>query len=254
MKIQILSDLHLERGLPSWLQRWKPQEGTEVLILAGDITNAKNPDVVGEMFGELKIPVLYILGNHEYYGGDWYDTKAMFKSKYSPLTGNINLLDDDFAMVNGVRFIGSTYWSDIKPSEEGEALSFIADFRGLIAGCTMNLQRQRHRHAQDYLKLCMKDSREKGIDKNVIITHFPPSWQAREERFKASGLGSYFYNDDEALVELLEPNLWIYGHTHGNLNFKVGEIPVVCNQQGYLGRYGHEPCYPDFKPNKTWEV
>src|SRR3954454_18540885 len=61
MKLNILSDLHLSQaGLPL------PQTDADAVILAGDIAR---PEQALEWASQLGKPVLYVPGNHEFYGG-----------------------------------------------------------------------------------------------------------------------------------------------------------------------------------------
>lgn len=262
MKVQILSDLHLEGARAPFLENFEPTG--DVLILAGDVTNAKSMDLLKTYFSDIKIPIVYILGNHEYYGGSYYDSPKNYAEYLKDNVPNITLLNDSFVDIQGVRFLGSTYWSNISPLEEYDTDRYISDFKSyynrdqelhpLVAGLTVNKHREAHLNSTGFLKHAMSEARDKGIEKTVIVTHFPPSYRAQEERFKLSGLSSYFYNNDDDLVELLNPSLWVYGHTHGNLRFKIGDVPVECNQYGYTGKNGPEPCRTLFNPNYCVEV
>src|ERR1700684_3219430 len=100
MKIQIVSDLHLE-----WLTEVPEikNSGTEMLILGGDIFNANHiyrnpPDLdpgiiqknssihyarrYRELFKHVNEQwpiVIYVIGNHEYYGGLWEKTEGIIR-------------------------------------------------------------------------------------------------------------------------------------------------------------------------------
>lgn len=260
MKIQILSDLHLEMGVNPILKNFK--ETGDVLVLAGDITNFKNKRKVDEVFKNVRAPIVYVLGNHEYYGGNLRTSIGEFREWFD--IGNrselpqpkVHLLENNFFDFNGVRFIGTTYWSQPSHLEANEVKRCIADFR-VIQDCDIQDLVNMHGAAQHFIKHAAEEARQLGL-KVVVITHFPPSWKAREERFRASALGSYFYNNDDEFVELIDPAVWIYGHTHGNLRFKCGEVPVVTNQMGYtrgtFERMHVEPCWSEFDINYTVEV
>jgi Icc-related predicted phosphoesterase len=247
MKIQVLSDLHLEGGVPNFLHHFEPVG--DVVVLPGDITNARNVHLLVRVFGSCKVPVLYVPGNHEYYGHRWDDAIEYFRIMLAKETHNIRLLNDEAQIVDGVQFIGSTYWSDVSVMDELDVGRFIADYRA-IQFATVSKQRAAHYKAKDFIKFATEEANQMGIEKRVVITHFPPSWQAQEERFKNSGLGSYFYNNDDEFVELIDPDLWIYGHTHGNLNFNIGTVPVISNQMGYLGELTNK----SFKQNYVYEI
>src|SRR5512135_2462248 len=102
MKLNILSDLHLGLGVLD-----PPCNDADVVILAGDIARPK--DAVAWASG-LSKPVLYVAGNHEFYGGSIDATLAELR-KLGAGT-RIRLLDDDEVVLDGVRFLGSTLWTD----------------------------------------------------------------------------------------------------------------------------------------------
>jgi Icc-related predicted phosphoesterase len=235
MKLQIMSDLHLEGGVASMFTNFKPVG--DVLILAGDITSARNLSLVDQVFGNLDIPVLYVMGNHEYYRGDYEQTLENFRQWFSIEPRKIQLLENDSVVINGVRFIGSTYWSDPSPMYEAAIQFSINDFR-VIGGFTMEKLRTANKVAKSFIKETLVQSRANGdVRKNVVITHFAPSMKAQDPKHGSSALGTYFCNVNEDILELEKPDLWIYGHTHDNLRFNVHNTPVVCNQQGYFGEY-----------------
>src|SRR4051812_46879005 len=107
MKIQILSDLHLEGGIPRLLKDFKPSG--DVLVLAGDITSATKRGALDEVFGSVDVPILYVLGNHEYYRGEWTRTVSDYREWVQDLN-QFYLLNDDRVKIeiNGesVYFIG----------------------------------------------------------------------------------------------------------------------------------------------------
>jgi len=68
MKIQVMSDLHLEFGAFEI-----PRTDADVIVLAGDIhVGIKAIDWIKNQTK----PVIYVLGNHEYYYGQSFPEKA----------------------------------------------------------------------------------------------------------------------------------------------------------------------------------
>lgn len=138
MKIAICSDLHLEFG-PITLEN---PGGVEVLILSGDICVARQlmdhddplPTEKSKMYHEFfyncanKFPfVVYIIGNHEHYGGDYKYTLSDIKKrlKYLP---NIQVLDKEtWILHEDVAFIGGTLWTDMN-KEDPVTLHQIKDY------------------------------------------------------------------------------------------------------------------------------
>ena len=110
MKLNILSDLHLSLGaLPI------PENDADVVILAGDI--ARPREAVAWASGFAK-PVLYVPGNHEFYGGSIEGTVEELKRLCAGTA--IHVLDNDEVTIDGVRFLGTTLWTDFMLFGEGE--------------------------------------------------------------------------------------------------------------------------------------
>ncbi|HKO68156.1 MAG TPA: metallophosphoesterase, partial [Burkholderiaceae bacterium] len=102
MKLNVLSDLHLSvDGLPH------PRNDADVVVLAGDIARPRESAEWARKFDK---PVLYVLGNHEFYGGSIEATADELKRLCAG--SNVHVLDDDEVEIDGVRFLGSTLWTD----------------------------------------------------------------------------------------------------------------------------------------------
>lgn len=126
MKIAVASDLHLEFGD---LEIENDQDA-DLLILSGDILVAKditNHDPYVTLGHEYrsnryhdfmqrcsqKFPhVIFIMGNHEHYNGDFSKTEAHLKNVLSYLK-NVYVLEKEIKQINDVTFIGGTLWTDM---------------------------------------------------------------------------------------------------------------------------------------------
>ena len=125
MKLNILSDLHL--GVAG-MER--PRNAADVVILAGDIAR---PERGAEFALGFDKPVLYVPGNHEFYGSSFRATVAELKARCAG--SHVHVLDDDEIVIDGVRFLGSTLWTDFMLfGTEGRAMAvdaaqaFMRDF------------------------------------------------------------------------------------------------------------------------------
>jgi predicted phosphodiesterase len=139
MKIAIASDVHLEFGD----LLLKNEENADVLILSGDICVAKDigaPDPHNFMEGarsnrfrdffkrcSFQFPhVIFIMGNHEHYNGDFADSQAKLQTMLDQeLLSNVHLLEKSSVTINDVIFVGGTLWSDMN-REDPETLLQIA--------------------------------------------------------------------------------------------------------------------------------
>jgi hypothetical protein len=106
LKLNILSDLHLRQGALA-----APANDADLVILAGDVAR---PREALEWAGALRKPVLYVPGNHEFYGGSIDGTRATLRRLCAGT--NVRLLDDGVVELGGLRFVGSTLWTDFLPT------------------------------------------------------------------------------------------------------------------------------------------
>lgn len=104
MKIQIISDLHQEFGFTKI-----HFSNADVIIIAGDL-NIGTKGIEWLKINVKDKPVIYVLGNHEYYKGAY--PKTLDKIKELAKDTNIHVLEDSFIDIDDVRFHGCTLWTD----------------------------------------------------------------------------------------------------------------------------------------------
>ena len=233
VRIQLASDLHLEL-----LRRWPheclvtPAPDADVLVLAGDIHRGLEAI---ERFAAWPVPVLYVAGNHEFYRHDWDTLRSELKSATASTA--VRFLDDDAVTIDGVRFLGSTLWTDyaLPGIESTEAMAtaerFLLDHQRIQTASGLFRARQAlddHRRSRDWL------AREMSADRatpTVVITHHAPHPGSIHPRFAGSPINGGFISDLTALVERAE--LWLHGHVHDSFDYTVGRCRVVTNPRGY---------------------
>ena len=164
MKVAICSDIHLEFADINL----KNTENADVLILGGDICVASDigrPDPHGFLEGarsnritdffkrcSFQFPhVIYIMGNHEHYHGDFATSGNKLKSMLeSNMLSNVYLLDKESKKIDDVTFIGGTLWTDMNREDEMTLLhirGMMNDFR-----CVKNSNRMVNRKVPLYKK------------------------------------------------------------------------------------------------------
>ncbi len=221
MDILCLSDLHFELhrdGGAEFLSRLKTQ--AEVLILAGDICAGWQMPTVMEVFCKKAASVVYVHGNHEFYGSDRADVLKSIK-KASRKNRNLHWLDCDTVEIGGVRFHGTPLWfkeAPLAPKHELNDFSQIHDYEDWVY--------KEHDRAVEFLS----ENVEEG---DVVVTHYLPSRGSVSAQFARSPLNPFFLSDMEGLIRVRQPALWFHGHTHSSFDYKIGETRVVCNPHGY---------------------
>jgi predicted MPP superfamily phosphohydrolase len=252
MKIQIVSDLHLEFSDIN-IQN---TQNADVLILGGDIMLAEKvlrpESELGVRFRDFlkrvsfQFPhVVYIAGNHEFYGGYWKKSLDNLREACAA-HDNIYFLERDTKIIDDVVFVGGTLWTNMN---KGDPLTLhavrdmMSDFRAINndeKGFTKLKPADtavRHRETLDYIKLIVRENRDRAV---VVVGHHTPSHLSCHEMYGNDFIMNGAYHSDLTDVMLDNPNirLWTHGHTHHCFDYMIGNCRVVCNPRGYRQETG----------------
>lgn len=241
MRIAILSDLHLTiAAMPM------PKCDCDVLILAGDVAR---PQQAIEWARQSTVPVLYVPGNHEFYGGSLSGTLATLRQQAHG--SNVHVLDKDEIQIDGVRFLCCTLWTDFRlfPTEALRAASvaegsrFMRDFSRIKVDDTSEtlfspaVSQQIFDQSVRWLDTKFAEPFD-GV--TVVVTHHAPSLGSINPKFADSLLNACFVSDLDAQITRWNPQLWVHGHTHDSYDYQVSNTRVVCNARGYASNGGAE--------------
>jgi Icc-related predicted phosphoesterase len=230
MKLHLLSDLHFEFDR-DWLA---PSVEADVLVLAGDI----EPGTAGlARFAEHAGPIIYVPGNHEYYGGQLDAVNVELRDAAN--SSGIHLLDNDELVLDGVRFLGSTLWTDFRLDGEevvaqafAAARKYVTDFRCIRLSAREWLTPEDtvllHEQAVRWLQAKLA---EPFSGSTVVITHHAPHPKSVHARWKASPVNPAFASDLTRLMG--RAPVWIHGHMHDSFDYTVQGTRIICNPKGY---------------------
>ena len=259
MKLQLLSDLHLESH-PNFAPT--PAPGADVLVLAGDIGSYQQGSMLSEAdFGLQRFsplqgwptPVLFVPGNHEYDGLDFDEAHRRLQATCTQL--GICCLEQSCitahellgAKLSGeaqgpnIRFVGTTLWTDfdaLNPKQDPALrhkayraanyhLRKTATTRGgepFLA----ELMREQALSSQAWLRQALSEPFE---GTTVVITHYAPSLMSMDPRYGLVPGTAGFCN---ALDDLFpQAALWLHGHLHCPHDYVQAGCRVVSNPMGY---------------------
>lgn len=234
VKIRVLSDLHLE------FQDWTPPDAeADVILLAGDIhTGTRGVEWARRQFKDT--PVLYVPGNHEFYGRDMQ--QAASDLRRAGRRFGVDVLQGRSVAIGGVRFLGVTLWTDfaLHGSDDrslhramSDAQRGMSDF-SIIRHGAYGLFRPEHARALHLEQACW--IRERLLDEfpgpTVVVTHHLPHPRSIHSKFRGSALNPSFASDLSHLMGL-PLAAWIHGHTHESCNYFEDGTRIVCNPRGY---------------------
>jgi len=232
MKLHILSDLHSE------FENYKYTEtDSDVVILAGD-TNLRERGVTWALDTIKGKPIVYIMGNHEYYGAAYPKLVNSLKEKYRGT--DIQLLENDVFTYQNVNFLGCTLWTDFElfgdPRIYGyECQQVMSDYKKIRVSPRFSKLRSIdvaviHRRSRNWLELELKSRMGQT---NVVVTHHAPSPKSLEEERRLDTTSAAYASQLERVVEDYSPELWVHGHIHSSSDYTIGDCRVICNPRGY---------------------
>ncbi len=262
MKLQLLSDLHLESH-PHF--QAAPAAGADMLVLAGDIGSYQQGSRLADTdFGLGRfsprrgwpVPVVYVPGNHEYDNTDFDQTHARLRALCDEL--DIRWLERETAVIEGVRFVGTTLWADfdalVDPAVDGLADALKKRGKAMRAADFYLAKAATVRHGRPFMAAELRAQAlecqawlEKALAEpfdgtTVAITHFAPSLASADPRYGLTPGTAGFCNALDPL--LAHAQLWLHGHLHCPFDYVKNGCRVVANPLGYKGKGEQEGFRP----------
>lgn len=239
MRIQLLSDLHLETEF----YEPEPAPGAELLVLAGDIDSTW---AAFDRFAGWPQPIVFIAGNHEFDRRELNAAWPALRERCERLS--ITMLERESVVRvdragKRIRFVGTTRWSDFDlfgPARRDKAMRAAGYFMQVMAA-TRDGRPYDAAAVRDDALACRAwleaelDKPADGWDATVAITHFAPSLKSADPRYgKQNGTASFCNADDDLIPHA---DLWMHGHLHCAHDYEVvhpaGRTRVVCNSRGH---------------------
>lgn len=238
MKLALYSDLHLEHS------DWRPPAiDVDVVILAGDIhAGTQGVEWAADTFRVTKRRplILYTPGNHEYYNREFLKCREQLRRAGE--RRGVKVLDNHVVESEGVRFLGTTLWSDFRFYDSDlwttrslqTAADAISDYgairmgeRAMQPSDTVAL----HRSSRTWLSAELKRPYR---GRTIVITHFAPHPQCVAPQYDSDTLTPYFVVNLKELMLAHKIDVWAFGHTHHNVDFTIETgCRVLSNQRGY---------------------
>lgn len=241
MKVQVLSDLHLEFHRDGGVEFVDslPTPECDCVVIAGDLTNAKglarSVDLVCKKFDK---PIVYVTGNHEYYTADRETVEAILVEA-EIRNDNFHWLSNGVVVINGQRFIGAPLWYRPIPPEKNHLKMSMNDGR-MIRGFE-NWVHIENAMSIDFFRDCIEEN-------DVVVTHYLPSNLCVAPCYQNNPLNIFFVCEMDDIIKSSKPKVWIHGHTHESIKRVIDSTRIVCNPAGYLGENAF------FKPGLVIEV
>lgn len=259
-KLRYVSDIHCEINLNYEIPDFLIGTEEEDIVLVGDTTVAYCLDPNRNDSNSVKVKyrtktlllqlkgfkrVFIIMGNHEHYNGNFQHSKQQIEDylynelkldpkQYIVLDNTAVELDDKTVL------LGATLWTDMGRNNESSHY-FVGrgmnDFR-IISNGPPNQRFTTYDAVVEHKNTLswMEEQLEKYKDKRIIVaTHHCPSYLSKGRYHDNSMIGDgYCSNLNNFILSYPQITDWIHGHTHVNVEYKIGECRVTSNMRGYV--------------------
>jgi hypothetical protein len=261
MKIALASDVHLEFGDLDF----ENDSGADVLILGGDICVAsdmaqRDPyNTMGEHYRSNRFHafferccerfphVIFIVGNHEHYHGDFAKTVPHFKDVLSYLP-NLHILEKETFVLDDITFVGGTLWTDMNRRDNRtlhEISRMMNDFRCVDhsakaedgRGWPGRFNTIDAANDHDAMLAFIRTTVETNpAGRYVVVGHHSPSRLSTHPKYQDQFImnGGYSSQLDDFILDHPQIKLWTHGHTHEDFDYRIGSCRILCNPRGYV--------------------
>lgn len=268
MRIWYFSDWHLEHHqVPERMVTENGFPDADVCVVPGDMHRG---DLEVAFLGEVvssRMPVVMTAGNHSFYGQSMPDMRRAMATEAQRFP-DLHLLDPGCVEIDGVRFVGGTMWTDyallgdaMRPLAMREAALSLNDHRTILNGPADDVDARPWSPADALAEhekeiAFVEDSLSMPFSgPTVVVSHHGPHPNSVHERFRGPAyarLNAAFVSDLSRIIEKHAPALWIHGHIHDSVDYRVGETRICANPRGYQLPKGAENALYD--PLKVVEI
>lgn len=235
MIIRLFSDLHIDGRV----YKFTPQahDPIAVLVLAGDMGGFhRDATFMTAAANQFKY-VLFVAGNHEFYGGDYHVVKKFWHGVDNDID-NFFFMDNRVKIIDNVRFIGTTLWTDMdrgNPLVCMDVQRALNDYALIAYENKRLMARDTVAFYNEAMRFLNKELAVPFKGETVVITHHTPSWTLVIDAHLNSRINAGFHSNSDHLMFAYKIDYWLYGHTHVTLSRKINNTHVISNQRGYYG-------------------
>jgi Icc-related predicted phosphoesterase len=212
------------------------------VVLAGDIhVGAAGLEWAQKQF--VGKPVVYVLGNHEFYHHSIPELTEELKRKSNG--GAVRVLENDVFELHGFSFLGCMLWTDYRVWPDEEAAMLLAGER-MCDHTLIEMRRQKRPFRPwDAVKLfersvawLYQEFPKHDPARTIVVTHHAPSRLSIPPHHAGDPLNAVFVSDLDEIIADSRGVLWGHGHTHENVDYRIARTRVLSNQGGYAAKPG----------------
>ena len=247
LRIQYVSDLYLE--FPenrNYLDQHPIEVTGDILLVAGDTAYLDLPESHTDSYSAYHFwdwasanyrQVIVCLGNHDFYGH--YDLTTMPDGFCKEIRPNIHAYYNSVVHLGDTDIIVSTLWSFIQPYNAFLTERSVSDFYRIrhdghrLTADDFNLE---HQHCLRFIQQAVSESNART---KIVLTHHVPTALCTADEFRDSLINGAFTVELGDYIAGSGIDYWIYGHSHRNIDVRIGSTLILSNQLGYVSHGEH---------------
>lgn len=242
MKIQYLSDLHLEfKENSEYLKKYPIEVSGDILLMAGDTAYLNTPEYENHFFWDWASrnyqEVVVCIGNHELY--QYYDISSLKDGLIGEIRHNVHFYYNSVVRFPGLDVLVSTLWGHINPVDFYATEHGVSDFYRIRNGkyrLTADAFNAENEKCITFIKNAIKESTARN---KIVLTHHLPTYSVVAKEFQGSQINGAFVCELGEYIADADIDYWIYGHSHRNLDLVIGKTKIISNQLGYVCNNEH---------------
>lgn len=245
--VWILSDIHADAS------PWMPPPGPRVdlAIVAGDVADCLTRRSI-PWLAEHVVPrareVVYVPGNHDMWRCRYPD--EIRQGRDDAIASGIRLLDcGQRCHVGDVEVIGATMWTDYSiagADHRSHAMRVAGDRRSGMRDHRLIQTRDRlgmparfgppdaaalHVEHRGRIERCLGEA---WNGPRIVVTHHAPHPQSLLHGEVREVIDAAYASDLTAMMEGGgAPDIWIHGHIHRSIDYRIGRTRVIANPRGH---------------------
>lgn len=228
-----------------------------MLVIPGDFTvGMEHATLLEELTKRFKA-VVFVCGNHEYYDHDIQVVDSLY-SEMDKEIENFHFLQGSSVIINKVRFIGGTFWTDCRNQDPLVMMRMkreINDFSRIHnSGKLFTPEDSVEINSRQRL-FFMKETFREFDGETIIVSHHAPDMICSDRQFGQDESSYAFCNTRlEGFLESGTFGHWLHGHVHHSVDEMIDlndkKVRILCNPRGYVGH----SLNPDFDTEFFFEV
>lgn len=255
----------------------RPKKAVDAVLIGGDThVGMRSLDTIEAIWDAWKVPVLFVLGNHEYYGHEATGLERAIAARVLAMRDagkDITWLRGEAAEVAGVRVIGATLWTDMALIQDPEDLVRIGlgmnDYRriGILDPLPLDADElvvPKARYLQIADTVAWHQAEWDAVTRllatpyagtTVVLTHHLPTPLCIAPKFQGDRLNPAFASDKTQAIRDSCADWWFYGHSHGPIEFDLDRTDGgVCRMRSNCRGYPKEWAHTQFDPKRIFTI